>query len=95
MVDEILFALKQRWPNILVQFEDFHSDNAYPILTRNRKKYLCFNDDIQGTGAVALGGIYAALRVQGKKPSALKDQVFSLLFFKNFLFGKMNFFFSI
>lgn len=70
-----MFALREKWPNILVQFEDFNSDNAYPILTRNRKKYLCFNDDIQGTGAVALGGIYAALKVQGNKPSDLKHQV--------------------
>jgi malic enzyme len=56
LVDELMSSLRQRWPKILIQFEDFSNDNAYPILTKYRRDHLCFNDDIQGTGSVALSG---------------------------------------
>jgi malic enzyme len=58
LVDEFLWAVRNRWPNVLVQFEDFSNDNAYPLLHKYRFTHLCFNDDIQGTGAVALAGLY-------------------------------------
>eukprot|EP01117_Protostelium_nocturnum_P006409 TRINITY_DN2311_c0_g1_i1.p1 TRINITY_DN2311_c0_g1~~TRINITY_DN2311_c0_g1_i1.p1 ORF type:complete len:599 (+),score=216.84 TRINITY_DN2311_c0_g1_i1:63-1859(+) len=74
LVDELLFALRNRWPNVLIQFEDFSNLNAYPLLHHYRKKQLVFNDDIQGTGAVALGGIYSALRIQKKGPEEIKNQ---------------------
>ena len=48
----------------LVQFEDFASDKAAPLLDKYRNKYLCFNDDIQGTGATVLAGVLGALRQQ-------------------------------
>ncbi len=50
-------AIRNRWPNCLVQFEDFSSDKAQFILDRYRERHLCFNDDIQGTGATSLAGI--------------------------------------
>eukprot|EP01116_Phalansterium_solitarium_P022462 TRINITY_DN7431_c0_g1_i1.p1 TRINITY_DN7431_c0_g1~~TRINITY_DN7431_c0_g1_i1.p1 ORF type:complete len:595 (-),score=135.40 TRINITY_DN7431_c0_g1_i1:226-2010(-) len=74
LLDEVMHALRNRWPNVLVQFEDFSNQNAYPILEKYRRDFLCFNDDIQGTGAVALAGIYSALRAQGKAPSDIISQ---------------------
>ena len=52
-------AVHHRWPDALIQFEDFSSNNALRILENYKDKVMCFNDDIQGTGCVALGGILA------------------------------------
>jgi malic enzyme len=60
----------------MVQFEDFSSDVAMDILNRYRNHHLVFNDDIQGTGAVAVAGIFSALRQQGKDHTALAEQRF-------------------
>ncbi|EBT2015157.1 nitrate reductase molybdenum cofactor assembly chaperone [Salmonella enterica] len=54
-VDEFIQAVKQRWPDILLQFEDFAQKNAMPLLTRYRDEICSFNDDIQGTAAVTVG----------------------------------------
>ncbi|MEE4217739.1 MAG: NAD-dependent malic enzyme [Xanthomonadales bacterium] len=62
IVDEFVQAAKARWPNVLIQWEDFTNDKAFPLLNRYRDEVLCFNDDIQGTGAVALSGLLAAMR---------------------------------
>ena len=71
IVDEFVDAAKKRWPNVLIQWEDFTNDKAFPLLQRYRDEVLSFNDDIQGTGAVALAGLLAAMRkVNGK----LSDQ---------------------
>jgi malate dehydrogenase (oxaloacetate-decarboxylating)(NADP+) len=63
LVDEFVAAVQRRWPKALIQFEDFLTPNAYALLNRYRDRVLCFNDDIQGTAAVALAGVYAATRV--------------------------------
>ena len=62
LVDEFVQAATARWPHVLIQWEDFTNDKAFPLLERYRKQVLCFNDDIQGTGAVALAGLMAAMR---------------------------------
>ena len=49
-------AVFARYPNTLLQFEDFSSDKASTLLAKYRDRYLCFNDDIQGTGATVLAG---------------------------------------
>ena len=67
LVDEFMEAVTDKFPDVLVQFEDFLTPNAYGLLNRYRDDYLCFNDDIQGTAAVSLAGVYAAARAMGKK----------------------------
>jgi malate dehydrogenase (oxaloacetate-decarboxylating)(NADP+) len=64
IVDEFVQAATTRWPNVLIQWEDFTNDKAFPLLNRYRDEVLCFNDDIQGTGAVALAGLFAAMRLR-------------------------------
>jgi malic enzyme len=63
-------------PNVFIQFEDFSSDKAKFILDRYKDDRLCFNDDIQGTGAVCVAGAMAALTLQGKRISELGEQRF-------------------
>lgn len=65
LVDEFMEAITDRFPDVLVQFEDFLTPNAYGLLQRYRDRALCFNDDIQGTAAVALAGVYAGARASG------------------------------
>lgn len=59
-VDEFIQAARMRWPKVLLQFEDFSRAHANPLLSRYRDEMCCFNDDIQGTAAVALGTLLAA-----------------------------------
>ncbi len=70
-VDQFINAAQERWPGVLIQFEDFAQPNAMPILQRHRERVCCFNDDIQGTAAVTLGTLLSACR---KKGEALSDQ---------------------
>lgn len=65
LVDEFMAAVFHRWPNVIVQFEDFETSKAVPLLAKYRNRYRCFNDDIQGTGAVTLAGILSAARNGG------------------------------
>lgn len=58
-------AIKKRFPHVLLQWEDFAQLNAAPILERYRNELCTFNDDIQGTAAVAAGTLFAAIRVTG------------------------------
>jgi malate dehydrogenase (oxaloacetate-decarboxylating) len=70
-VDEFIQAVKMRWPKALLQFEDFSGDHATPLLNRYRNELCCFNDDIQGTAAVAIGTLLAACVAKGER---LRDQ---------------------
>ncbi len=65
LVEELIRALQDKWPRILVQFEDFLTPRAYGLLRRYREEVCCFNDDIQGTAAVALAGLHASTRISG------------------------------
>eukprot|EP00753_Platysulcus_tardus_P020541 PLAT8194.3.p1 GENE.PLAT8194.3~~PLAT8194.3.p1 ORF type:complete len:349 (-),score=186.00 PLAT8194.3:111-1106(-) len=69
-----MVAVSRRWPEALVQFEDFSSDKASVVLNKYRTRYRCFNDDIQGTGAVTLAGIMGALRAGGSSADELWKQ---------------------
>eukprot|EP01147_Barroeca_monosierra_P007164 gene7164-9645_t len=62
IMDEFMQAVYMRYPRALVQFEDFKTPKAEHLLNRYRNSFTCFNDDMQGTGAVALAGLLAALR---------------------------------
>ncbi len=72
-VDQFIDALQERWPGVLIQFEDFAQQNAMPLLQRHRDRVCCFNDDIQGTAAITLGTLIAACR---KKRQSLSEQVY-------------------
>mmetsp|Transcript_24173 Transcript_24173/g.33150 ORF Transcript_24173/g.33150 Transcript_24173/m.33150 type:complete len:597 (+) Transcript_24173:1755-3545(+) len=65
-MDEFMQAVFDRWPQVVVQFEDFESSKAVPLLELYRHKYRCFNDDIQGTGCVTLAGVLSASRLAGQ-----------------------------
>jgi malate dehydrogenase (oxaloacetate-decarboxylating)(NADP+) len=67
LVEEFVSAVQDAFPKALIQFEDFLTPNAYRLLRRYRDEVLCFNDDIQGTAAVSLAGVYASTRVNGAR----------------------------
>jgi malate dehydrogenase (oxaloacetate-decarboxylating)(NADP+) len=67
LVEEFVNAVQARYPDALIQFEDFLTPNAYTLLQRYRHRVLCFNDDIQGTAAVALAGVYSSTRITGQR----------------------------
>ncbi|KAK7469109.1 hypothetical protein VKT23_003600 [Stygiomarasmius scandens] len=62
-MEEFMSAMAEVFPQLLVQFEDFSTDNAFKYLDLFRNRYCCFNDDIQGTGAVVLSGFINAARL--------------------------------
>ncbi len=69
-IDEFVSAVQTLYPKCCIQWEDFANFNAVPILERYRDKICTYNDDIQGTAAVALAGIFGALRISGQKLTA-------------------------
>lgn len=75
-IDQFVAAVKQELPTTCLQWEDFATPHARPILERYRDELLTFNDDIQGTAAVALSAILAAVKVAGKR---LQDQQIVML----------------
>ncbi len=66
-MDMFVHAIQQRWPNVLLQFEDFAQKNATRLLNRYRHQLCCFNDDIQGTAAVTSGTLIAAAAASGRR----------------------------
>ena len=71
LMDEFMESIRKRYPEALIQFEDFSGTHAFNLLNRYRSSYRMFNDDIQGTAAVTLAGLRSALRISG---GALSDQ---------------------
>ncbi len=71
-MDRFVDAITSRYPDIVLQWEDFSKDAAFAVLERYRKRVPSFNDDIQGTGAVTLAGVMNACKLTGQR---LEDQV--------------------
>ena len=65
LMEEFVQAVQDKFPSVLIQFEDFVTPIAFKLLEKYRHRTLCFNDDIQGTAAVTLSGVYASTRITG------------------------------
>ncbi|PML77209.1 NAD-dependent malic enzyme [Enterovibrio norvegicus] len=75
-IEEFIQAVQRRWPDALIQFEDFAQKNAMPLLERYKDRVCCFNDDIQGTAAVTVGSLISACKAAG---TALSEQRITFL----------------
>lgn len=76
LLDEWMSAIRTRWPNALIQFEDFSSDVAGKLLERYRYSSApAFNDDIQSTGCIAVATVYSSLRARGIPMSRIGEEI--------------------
>ncbi len=75
-IEAFVTAVKKRFPHVLLQWEDFAKRNANPILQKYRDQLCTFNDDIQGTAAIATGTLFAALKISGTELQNHKIAVF-------------------
>ncbi|KAI8356693.1 malic enzyme, partial [Choanephora cucurbitarum] len=73
-VEEWINAITSRWPNTLIQFEDFKYPHAYNLLAKYRNRVTCFNDDIQSTSSITLAGILASLKARGMEQDDLSNE---------------------
>jgi len=64
-IEAFVQAVMKRWPDVLLQWEDFHKDNASRLLEKYRDRLCTFNDDVQGTASIAVGALMAAINVTG------------------------------
>jgi len=71
--DLFMKVISELFPDCVIQFEDFENSHCFELLSRNRTKYRCFNDDIQGTGVVAAAGILSAMRYVEKEDNIKLD----------------------
>lgn len=71
-VDQVMQTVKRKFPHMVFQFEDFAQTHAGPLLARYRDQLCCFNDDIQGTACVAVGTLFGAANVVGRKLSEMQ-----------------------
>ena len=69
LIAEFIEAVRERWPNVIIQFEDFHNSHAFDLLDKWRNRVTCFNDDIQGTASVSVTGLYTAMRILKQRVS--------------------------
>ena len=76
LMDEFMDSVKSLWPSATIQFEDFSNNHCFDMLERYQKNYRCFNDDIQGTGAVVSAGFLNAIQLSGTDPKDHRILVF-------------------